>query len=464
MRPVRTTHPLRLLALAALLGLASAVWADDWPQWLGPQRDGVWREKGILDRFPKGGPKVLWRQPLGGGYAGPAVAGGRVYVMDRVLDPGQKESANPFDRANSLGKERVLCFDASTGKLAWERSYPVKYTISYPSGPRATPTVHGGKVYTLGAMGHLYCLDARTGKVLWSKDLLKEYDARVPLWGYATHPLIDGDKLITLVGGPGSVVVAFDKDSGKEKWKNLSLDSAELGYCPPMIFTVGGKRQLIVWHPEAVNGLDPQTGKLYWAEEYRVGANMTIPTPRLAGDKLFVTCFYSGCRLYQLTGGDRPTARELWRSHDRSEQPGKTDKLHSVMSTPYIKDGYIYGVCSYGQFRCLQLADGKRLWRDLRPTGCEKSGPERWANVFIVPQGDRYFLFNEKGDLIIARLSPKGYEEVDRAHILDPTGKLGGGRPGFPTRTILWSHPAFANKAMYARNDKEIVCVSLAAR
>jgi outer membrane protein assembly factor BamB len=458
---------LSLLSLAILLGTAGGLRADDWPQWLGPQRDGVWRETGILDKFPKGGPKVRWRVELGGGYAGPAVADGKVYVTDRILAKGAKNPDDLFSRNAVDGEERVRCLDEKTGERLWEHTYSCKYEISYPCGPRTTPLVAGGKVYTLGAMGDLVCLNARTGEKVWEKNLPKEYNTRVPLWGYSAHPLLDGDKLICLVGGKDSVVVAFDKDTGKEKWKALSLEGerTEIGYCPPMIYTAGGKRQLIIWHPESVNGLNPDDGKLYWSQKFTAPSNMSIPTPLLAGDKLLVTGFYSGAMLLKLDA-DKPDASVLWKGKGRSEMPDKTDTLHSVMSTPVIKDGYIYGVCSYGELRCLKLESGERVWKDLTATSDSKSPSKemkdqvRWGNAFLVPQGDRFFLFNEKGDLIIAKLSPKGYEELDRTHILDPTGHLGnfGGR-----RTIVWSHPAFANKSMYARNDKEIVCVSLAA-
>jgi hypothetical protein len=305
-------------------------------------------------------------------------------------------------------------------------------------------------------MGDLRCLAVKDGKLIWSKSFPKDYRARAPLWGFAAHPLVDGNKLICLVGGKGSVVVAFDKDTGKELWKSLSMDSSEIGYCPPMIYTVGGKRQLIVWHPEAVNGLDPETGKPLWAEEFTVRASLTIPTPRLAGDRLFVTAFYDGCRLFQVSGGDSPGAKLLWRSRGRGERPGQTDKLHAIMCTPFIKEGHVYGVCSYGELRCLRLSDGKRLWANLEATGYAGGPQQRWANAFLVAQGDRFFLFNEKGDLIIARLSPKGYEQVDKAHLLDPTTPLED------DRKVLWSHPAFADKCIFARNDKEVVCVSLA--
>ncbi len=453
--------PSRFAALLLLWTLAgtAACRADDWPQWLGPRRDGVWRETGILKSFPKEGLKVLWRKPLGGGYAGPAVAGGKVFVTDRILAPGEKDPDNPFRRANTKGQERVTCFDAVSGKQLWQHHYDCQYRgVSYPCGPRATPLIHDGKVYTLGSMGDVYCLDVKTGKPVWSKDLRKEYDATVPLWGYSANPLLDGDNLIVLVGRD-PVVVALDRLTGKEKWRSLKLDSAEIGYCPPMIYTFGGRRQLIIWHPEAVNGLDPATGKELWSHEWKIGANMTIPTPRQVGDRLFLTCFYSGCRLLEVSGGDSPAAKLVWKSNSRGEQPKQTDKLHSVMSTPFIEDGYIYGVCSYGELRCLRLSDGKRVWSELTATGTDKQ-PVRWANAFLTPQGGRWFLFNEKGDLLIARLSPKGYELIDRAHLLDPTGQLGGGF-GNP-RKVVWSHPAYANRCIFARNDKEIVCVSLA--
>jgi outer membrane protein assembly factor BamB len=455
---MRRAHFLLAFLASPLLAVPAA--GDDWPQWLGPQRDGVWREKGVVEKFPQGGPKQRWRVEIGGGYAGPAVADGKVYVTDRVLARGAKDSADPFQRSNSDGEERVLCIDDSNGKVLWTHSYPCKYEISYPCGPRCTPVVKDGKVYTLGAMGDLYCLDAAKGTVVWSKKFTKDYGAPVPGWGFAASPLLDGDRLICLVGGKNSVVVAFDKNSGKELWKSLNLTGAQIGYAPPIIAEVGKTRQLIVWHPQAVNGLNPETGELYWSEKFQARSNLAISTPRLAGDKLLVTAFYNGSMLLQLDG-DKPAAKVVWKVGGRNESPEGTEGLHSIMCTPVVKDDHIYGVCSYGELRCLKLDTGERVWQDLRATGKKEKPSERWANAFIVPQGDRYFLFNEKGDLIIAKLTPKGYEEIDRANILEPTGQLGEAYGA--ARKVVWSHPAFANKSAYVRNDKEIVCVSLAA-
>src|SRR5262249_25277324 len=167
--------------------------------------------------------------------------------------------------------ERVLCFRASDGKLLWKHEYDAPYAgIGYRAGPRTTPVVHQGKVYTLGTMGHLHCLDAAQGTVLWSKDFMKKYKAKPPVWGWSAHPLLDGDKLICMVGGKGSAVMAFDKDTGKELWRALSTE--EICYVPPVIIKAGGKRQLIVWHSEAVNSLDPEKGTKYWSVPYPAAA------------------------------------------------------------------------------------------------------------------------------------------------------------------------------------------------
>jgi outer membrane protein assembly factor BamB len=437
--------------------------ADDWPQWLGPERDGVWRETGLLERFPAGGPAIRWRTPIGGGYSGPAVAQGRVFITDRMLAPGVRNPSDAFGRNSVAGTERVLCLDEASGKVLWQHEYPCPYRISYPAGPRTTPVVSGGKVYTLGAMGDLLCLDLQNGKVVWSKSFPRDFQAAVPLWGFSASPLLDGNRLICLVGGPGSVAMAFDKDTGKELWRALS--AREPGYAPPMIYEVAGKRQLIIWHPESVNSLDPETGTVYWSQPFgsektgsgrvMLKAALSIPTPRVLGDLLFVTAFYDGPLMLKLDT-DRPGARVLWQGKSHSEQPDKTDGLHSIISTPVLKDGYIYGVCSYGELRCLDAKTGQRLWSTRQPTGGEET---RWANAFLVPQGDRFILFNEQGDLIIARLSPKGYEELSRANILTPTNTMAGAG-----RRVIWSHPAFADRCVFARNDNEIVCVSMAAK
>jgi outer membrane protein assembly factor BamB len=443
-----------LLAFAVLCLAVTTAAADDWPQWLGPKRDGVWREKGILDKFPKDGPKVRWRAEVGAGYSGPAVVGGRVFVTSFIPNADARRPSNPFDDKTPVaGKERVLCLGTADGKPLWKHEYPCEYHVSYASGPRATPLVDGDRVYTLGTMGNLLCLDVKKGDVIWSKDLRAEYKgsgkaAGGAWWGFAASPLIDGDKLICLVGGEGSIAVSFDKKTGKELWRALS--ASEAGYCPPMIYEQGGKRHLIIWHPDAVVSLDPETGKERWSQEFKIKAGLSIPTPRLDGDKLFITAFYDGSLMLKLKP-DGSGAAVVYQSKVKSEAARLTTELHSIMPTPFIVDGHIYGVSSYGELLCLVEDTGKRVWMTRQPTGGTET---RWANAFLVRHEGGFFLFNEKGDLIIARLTPKGYEEVSRAHLLDPDNKL-------PGRAVVWSHPAFADKAAFVRNDHEMVCVSL---
>lgn len=439
------------LLLGALFTGSARIHADDWPQWMGPERDGVWRETGILSKFPVDGPKVRWRVPIGGGYAGPAVVGDRVYVTDKVLPEGGSDPDNPFQRGRQPAKERVVCLDDASGKILWKHEYDCPYTVSYPAGPRTTPVVAGDKVFTLGSEGHLFCLDSSTGKVIWSKDFRADYGReQSPVWGYAANPLLDENRLICLVGGEGTTVVAFDRDTGKELWRALDSHGGHgPGYGNPILVTAAGRRQLIVWHPQAVSGLDPKTGAVLWNHAFPVREGLTVAQPRVEGDLLFLSAFYDGSLLLKLKQ-DEPGVSVVWRRHGKSER--NTDALHALITTPVLDGGHIYGACSYGEFRCLTLDKGDRVWETFKPTSGESL---RWGTAFIVKQSDRYFLFSENGDLIIARLTPAGYEELSRAHLLEPTGPA-------QKRKVVWSHPAFAHRNAYVRNDKEIVSVSLA--
>ncbi|HYH66912.1 MAG TPA: PQQ-binding-like beta-propeller repeat protein [Urbifossiella sp.] len=452
-----------VLVLLASLAAATAR-ADDWPQWMGPQRDGVWREDGILDKFPAGGPKVLWKQPCGPGYSGPSVAGGKLYLPDFL--PQGKLPDSGFGKGEFRGQERLVCRDAATGQELWADAYPVEYRIGYPGGPRASATVDGGKVYSLGAMGDLRCLDAATGKLVWAKNFIRDYGAGTQLWGHAAHPLVDGDRLVCLVGGTDNrLVIAFDKHTGKEVWTSQSV-SGDFGYSAPVIHDFGGKRQLIVWHSKAVVGLEPATGKRIWKQDFDVKFALTAPMARKVGaDGLFVTSFYNGS-MFLRVGADK--ADVVWQSKARGEQASQTTDLSSIMPTPVIDGDTAFGVCSYGQLRGLEISTGKRLWETMKATrgkrtsakvaaSDEPAQSERWSNAFLTPQGGRYFLFNDQGDLIIAKLSRAGYEEIDRANVIEPTNTMAGAG-----RRVVWVHPAYAGKCVFVRNDREVVCLSLA--
>lgn len=431
---------------------------DDWPQWGGPQRDLIWREPGIVERLPAGKLPRVWSAPLGEGYTGPAVANGRVFVTDRVHGEGRS------------GRDRVLCLDAGTGDVLWQHEYACEYLIQYPAGPRATPVCDEGRVYTIDGVGNMFCFDAESGDVVWSKDFTRDFGTRLPTWGMAASPLVDGDQLITLVGGSGALIVSFDKRTGEERWR--ALEDRGVGYCPPMIFEFGDRRQLIVYHPRAVSGLDPADGRRLWSVPFDVQSGLTIATPRVVGTRLLVTAFYNGSLMLDVNP-DASGADIVWQGHSDSET--NTDGLHGLMCTPVFTGTHVYGVCSYGQLRCLDAATGERLWETRAATG-----DDRWWNAFLVPylpvphaarvrpDGSvpdaasvrdaalRTFIHNEQGDLIIADLSPEGYNEHSRALLVEPT------RP-VRRRMTIWSHPAFAMRSVFARNDREIVRVSLAA-
>ncbi|MBI4623051.1 MAG: PQQ-binding-like beta-propeller repeat protein [Verrucomicrobia bacterium] len=447
--------PLKSFAVLCLVGwFATPVptaQGSDWPQWLGPRGDSIWRDAGIVETFPAGGPPVRWRAAIGAGYSGPVVAGGRVFLTDRPDSKLAGKQGKALDRTADPGRERVVCLNEADGSLLWRYEYECPYNISYAAGPRASPAVAGNRVYTLGAEGNLHCLDTATGRVVWARDFKKDYGAATQLWGHAASPLVDGDRLICLVGGEGHTVVAFDRETGAERWR--ALPAKEPGYSAPLICEAGGRRQLIVWDTEAVNGLDPETGRVYWSEPFKTKLGHAIATARKSGDLLFVSGFFDGSLMLRLDARE-PKATVAWKIRGPSET--KPEGLHSLMTTPFLEGGYIYGVCGYGQLRCLNLETGERVWETLAATTADNK-PARWTSAFLVKHEDRFFLLNEKGDLIIARLSPAGYAEISRTHLLEPTNVAGG-------RGVLWSHPAYANGSIYARNDREIIAADLRAK
>ncbi|MEX2112035.1 MAG: PQQ-binding-like beta-propeller repeat protein [Pirellulales bacterium] len=409
--------------------------ADEWPQWRGPQRDGVWREEGLLDKFAADEIKITWRQPISSGYSGPTVSGGRVFVTDRIVEPKQIE--------------RVLAFDEKTGQPLWTHTYDCEYVnVGYTAGPRASVTVDGDRAYALGSMGHLFCLDTASGKVLWGKDTNAEYKIRMPIWGIAAAPLVDGDLAIVQIGGEGACLVAFDKLTGAERWRALN-DNAS--YSAPIIVEQAGKRVLVCWTGDSVAGMNPASGEVYWQHPFKPAKMViNIATPVLEKNRLFFTSFYDGSLMLELKTAELGV-EPLWRRSGRDEQ--HTDSLHSIISTPYLEGDYVYGVDSYGEFRCLDAKTGDRIWESLEPT--PKS---RWSTVHMVRNGRRMWMFNERGEIVIATLSPQGYTEISRAKLLEPTRVQLGQRGG-----VCWSHPAYANRHVFARNDEELVCASLAA-
>jgi outer membrane protein assembly factor BamB len=445
--------------LAIVLAIPS--FGDDWPEWRGKGRVGEYKESGILETFPAGGLKVKWRTPIHTGYTGPAVAGGRVFVTDfRMVMPGEGPpltSEMSMRRATGLlGVERAVAVDEKTGKTLWTREWDADYTgtmQAYAIGPRATPTVDGDRVYVQTTMGGLLCLNASTGAILWQKDYGKEFGLKVPVWGMTASPLVDGPRVVAVTGGPDGALVAFDKLTGKVQWKAVPLNGASPGYTSPFLMEAGGGRQLVWWHSQGVTSVDPTTGEMLWQQEWKQAATgLVIATPVHVKNWLLMSSFYKGSLMMKLDPA-KPKAELAWKGASESEI--NTDGLHSITSTPVIDGDYIYGVCSYGQFRCLEVSTGKRVWETQEVTK-EKA---RWASAFLVRHGDRYFINNDRGELIIAKLSPDGYKEIARTTLIKPTATAGIGRREM--KAVNWTHPAYANHTLYTRNDEELIAVSL---
>ena len=306
------------LSVLLLAGTVTAQ-ADDWPQWRGPNRDGVWHESGTLAAFPPGGLEVAWRAPVGRGWSSPVVAQGRVYVTD-------------VQATRPAARERVLCLDAATGRPLWSH----QYAVSYPDwafdpnagGPRATPIIRDGRLYTLGALGHLFCLDAIHGEVLWKRDLARDYQVR-EFTGITASPLIEGDRLILYIcGKPGACVVGLNKDSGKEQWR--ALDDS-FTYSSPITIAAGGQRQLIVWTQEAVTSLDPASGRLWWREAVPTSGDQSVSTPVWLGQRLYVAGL-----MFRLER-DRPAAAVVWIPRVVRLQAGRSES-GSATARGYRRD------------------------------------------------------------------------------------------------------------------------------
>ena len=273
-----------------------------------------------------------------------------------------------------------------------------------------------------------------------------------------------------LVGGePDALVMAFDKHTGEEVWRALETRT-ETGYTQPLIIEAGGARQLVVWHPQGLVSLNPETGEGYWEEPFVEPFSMTVADAVQSGSYLLVSGFYSGSMMMRLDL-DRPTATALWKGEanqllEDGVEVAEAIGLHSVMTTPLVVGDYIYGIGSHGQVRGLLAETGERVWEAEGLTT-----RNRWGSAFFVKHEDRYFVYNENGDLIIAQFGPEGYVELDRTHLLDPTSQSGyGGAPagarfrlgiGDSDRLVVWSHPAFANRHVVLRNDEEIIRVSM---
>ncbi len=405
----------------------------NWHQWMGPDRNARWHLDLKKESLEADDLQKIWEVPVGAGYSGPTVKDGKVYVMDYV--------------GETVKYERVLCFDAKTGDQIWIHQYECSYVVGYPTGPRASVLIDESRAYSFGTMGDLFCLDTSSGKVLWYVDGKKDYNASIPVWGLSSSPLVEDGLVIVQMGGtPDACLVAFEKLSGKEVWKALS-DNAS--YSSPIVVEQAGKRVLVCWTGDNVAGLNPSNGEIYWKIPFnRKKDVINIPTPVYSEPYLFLSSFWEGSMLIKLD--EKTQAADLvWERAGENER--KTDALHCCISTPLIQEGYIYGIDSYGEFRCLDLKNGDRIWTDstLVPFG-------RWANAHLVKQAGNFWAFNELGELILGKLSPAGFKDMGRVTLILPVKLSPNPRGG-----VTWAHPAFAGRKIYARSDERLVCYEI---
>jgi outer membrane protein assembly factor BamB len=400
-----------LWRLPALLLLGCCL-AADWPQFLGPQRNGISAEQGLLRSWPVNGPPVVWTKDVGSGFSGPAVVGESLILLHRVDD-----------------HEVVTCLDASTGKERWQYSYATAYRDDYGmgDGPRSTPLVADHRVYTLGAEGHLLCLELETGKKVWERSLHADYQVPKGFFGVATSPLLEGNLLLINVGGKGAGIVAFDHNTGREVWK---ATDHEASYSSPVVATLAGRRRVVFFTREGLVVLDPQTGAVQHNKHWRarLHASVNAASPVVINDDIFLSaCYGTGAVLLHWTD---ERLDEIWKSNEA---------MSNHYNTCIHDNGYLYGFDGRQEegahLRCVELRTGKVCWT------CERSG----CGSMILANGSLIIL-SEDGDLLLVEATPLAYREKARARVLTN-----------PCRSPI----ALANGKLYGRDGKKLVCWNL---
>ena len=398
--------------------LAAAV--NEWPQFLGPDRNGISRETGLVDAFPVGGPKQVWRSEGGIGMSGLVVSRGRVVTMV------QKE-----------GKQFLISYDAATGEIAWQTSLAPEYENGQGPGPRATPSVAGERVFALTGEGILAAVNFADGKVLWSHNLPKELGGAPAEYGMASSPLVVGEgdaaQVVVMVGAPKGSVVALGVADGKIAW---TAGNEVAGYSSPTLLDVGGRKQIVMYTGSSVIGIQPGTGKLLWRFPYETDFNCNIAAPLAVDGKVFISAGENhGSTLIELKpSGEGFEPSVVW------ESLGPASKLRNEWQTSIVLDGKIYGFDNLGgagpitHLTCLDAATGERLWQQ-----------PRFGKGNMIAADGKLWITMITGELVLVRANPKEYEELGRAKVLESTRQA----------------PTLAGGKLYLRDGQEIVCLDV---
>ena len=403
------------VAWAVAVALAATVVtqaANDWPQYLGPSRNGVYAGPALADAWGANGPKAVWRKQVGQGFAGPAVVGNRVILFHRV------------------GNEEVLeSLDAATGDSVWRYAYPTRYRddFGFDEGPRAVPVVADGVIYTFGAEGQLHAVDLAKGTRLWSEDTMKRFGVPKGFFGAAGSPLVEGGRVIANVGGDKAGIVAFEAKTGKVLWSATDDDAS---YSSGVAATIGGHRLGVVLTRDSLVGLDPASGMVQFQRRWRarIAASVNAASPIIVGDEIFVSAQYGpGAGVLRVNGSQ---LTDVWTSDD---------VLSNHYATSVFYNGYLYGFHGRQEF-------GPSFRAVEFQTGTVKWSQEQFRAGSVLLAGDRLLITREGGELILASASPQAFKPIARAQIL---------------QGVVRPYPALADGLLYVRNENTLVCLDL---